>query len=154
MRKFLETKLKLRVNREKSAVAFMQERKFPGHRLLPGGRLGIALQSLERARGRLRQITGRSRGVSLPEVIGELNLFLTGWVTCFRYAECKSHLQRLGVPEWRAWIAASSGKGWWRLSGSPPITEGMSLAWFASLGLHSLTQRYDTLTVKGNRRIR
>jgi RNA-directed DNA polymerase len=171
---FLEQKLKLRVNRDKSAVAFVQERKFLGHRLLPGGKLGIAPQSLERARERLRRITGRSRGVSLPEVIGELNLFLTGWVSYFRYAECKRHLhrldewvrrrlrclrlkqckrakptadllQRLGVPERRAWIGALSGKGWWRLSGSPPITEGMSLAWFESLGLQSLLQRYEML---------
>jgi RNA-directed DNA polymerase len=51
--KFLEGKLKLRVNRAKSAVAPVVERKFLGHRLLPGGRLGIAPQSLDRARERL-----------------------------------------------------------------------------------------------------
>jgi len=50
---FLERKLRLRVNPEKSAVAPVMERKFLGHRLLTGGRLGIAPQSLERARGRL-----------------------------------------------------------------------------------------------------
>jgi RNA-directed DNA polymerase len=50
---FLEDKLCLRVNRQKSAVAHVLERKFLGHRLLPGGRLGIAPQSLERARERL-----------------------------------------------------------------------------------------------------
>src|SRR5437899_12865639 len=44
---FLEQKLRLRVNREKSAVAFVLERKFLGHRLLPGGKLGIAPQSLQ-----------------------------------------------------------------------------------------------------------
>jgi RNA-directed DNA polymerase len=171
---FLEKKLRLRVNREKSAVAPVLERKFLGHRLLPGGGLGIAPQSLDRARGRLRQITRRNRGVSFAEVIGELNLFLKGWVTYFRHAACKSHLQRLdewirrklrclrlkqrkrtgpiaeflhqlGVPKWRAWIGALSGKGWWRLSGSPPATEGMSLAWFESQGLVSLTMRYEQL---------
>jgi RNA-directed DNA polymerase len=171
---FLERKLRLRVNRDKSAVAFITERKFLGHRLLPGGGLGIAPQSLDRARGRLRQITRRNRGVSLAEVIGELNLFLTGWVTFFRHAACKSHLQRLdewirrklrclrlkqckrtkpiadflqrlGVPQRRAWIGALSGKGWWRVSGSPPATEGMSLAWFESQGLVSLTARYELL---------
>jgi RNA-directed DNA polymerase len=171
---FLEKKLRLRVNRDKSAVAPVLERKFLGHRLLPGGGLGIAPQSLDRARGRLRQITRRNRGVSFAEVIGELNLFLNGWVTFFRHAACKSHLQRLdewirrklrclrlkqrkragpiaeflhqlGVPTWRAWIGALSGKGWWRLSGSPPATEGMSLAWFESQGLVSLTVRYEQL---------
>jgi RNA-directed DNA polymerase len=171
---FLEKKLKLRVNRDKSAVAFITERKFLGHRLLPGGGLGIAPQSLDRARERVRQITRRNRGVSLPDVIGELNQFLTGWVAYFRHAACKGHLQRLdewirrklrclglkqhkragpiaaflhrlGVPKWRAWIGALSGRGWWRLSGSPPAMEGMTLAWFDSQGLVSLVQRYGQL---------
>jgi len=51
--RFLEKKLRLRVNPDKSAVADVWERKFLGHRLLSGGRLGIAPQSLERARERL-----------------------------------------------------------------------------------------------------
>jgi RNA-directed DNA polymerase len=171
---FLEKKLRLRVNRDKSAVAFITERKFLGHRLLPGGGLGIAPQSLQRAKERIRQITRRNRGVSLADVIGELNQFLTGWVAYFRHAACKSHLQRmdewirrklrclrlkqrkrtcsiaeflhqLGVPKWRAWIGALSGKGWWRQSGSPPAMEGMNLAWFDSLGLENLVQRYGQL---------
>ena len=43
-------------------------------------------------------------------------------------------------------LLAQSGKGWWRLAGSPPATEGMSVAWFESLGLISLTARYEQLT--------
>ena len=92
---FLERKLKLRVNREKSAVAPVTERKFLGHRLLPGGGLGIAPQSLDRARERVRQITRRNRGVSLREVTGEINLFLNGWVAYYRHAACKRHLIRM-----------------------------------------------------------
>jgi len=95
-------------------------------------------------------------------------------VAYFRHAACRSHLQwmdkwirrklrclrlkqrkragpiaeflhQLGVPKWRAWIGALSGKGWWRRSGSPPAMEGMTLAWFASLGLVNLVQRYEQL---------
>ena len=171
---FLEKKLKLRANRDKSAAAFVTERKFPGHRLPPGGGLGIAPQSPGRAKERVRQITRRNRGVSPPDVIGELNQFLTGWAAYFRHAACKSHLQRMdewirrklrclrlkqrkrtysiaeflhqpGVPKWRAWIGALSGKGWWRRSGSPPAMEGMNLAWFESLGLVNPVQRYGQL---------
>ena len=171
---FLERELKLRVNRDKSAVAPVGERKFLGHRLLPGGRLGIAPQSLGRAKERLRRITTRSRGVSFEQVIGEVNRFVVGWVTFFRHAACKTHLDdldrwlrhrlrclrlkqckraktiadllhRLGVPKWRAWTGALSGKGWWRLAGSPPAHEGMSTAWFDSLGLASLLARYVRL---------
>jgi len=171
---FVEKRLRLRVNRDKSAVAHVSERKFLGHRLLAGGRMGIAPKSLERAKDRIRQITRRNRGMSLREMIGELNSFLTGWVTYYRYAECRGHLQRmdewvrrklrcvrlkqrkrcksiadflqnLGVPEWRAWILARSGKGWWRMAGSPSAAEAMSLAWFQSQGLLSLTERYAAL---------
>ena len=173
--RFLEQKLRLRVNRDKSAVASVQERKFLGHRLLPEGHMGIAPQSLARAKERVRQITRRSRGVSMEQVIDELNTFLTGWVRYFRYAECRTALrgldkwvrrklrclrlkqcrfmapiakwlQRLGVPRRRAWLLAQSGRGWWRLSDMPGANEGMSLAWFDSLGLVSLTARYAQLT--------
>jgi len=50
---FLEDKLRLRVNRSKSAVAHVSERQFLGHRLLNGGRLGLAPNSLKRAKERL-----------------------------------------------------------------------------------------------------
>ena len=171
---FVEKRLRLRVNRDKSAVAHVSERKFLGHRLLAGGRLGIAPKSLERAKDRIRQITRRNRGISMREMIGELNSFLAGWVTYFRHAECRGHLQRmdewirrklrcvrlkqrkrpkpiadflqeLGVPEWRAWILAGSGKGWWRMAGSPSATEAMPLAWFESQGLLTLTARHTAL---------
>jgi len=172
--RFLERKLRLRVNRNKSAVAPVWERKFLGYRVLSGGRLGIAPQSLQRAKQRIRRITRRNRGVSLAQMIRELNSFLAGWVTYFRYAECKGHLQRLdewmrrklrcvrlkqrkrvksivdflqqlGVPEWRAWRLALSGKGWWRKAGSPPAAEAMNNAWFQAQGLVTLIHRYAAL---------
>jgi RNA-directed DNA polymerase len=76
----------------------VSERKFLGYRLLAGGRLTIAPESLERAKDRIREITRRNRGVSLGRMISELNSFLTGWVTYFRYASARAHLQRLD--EW------------------------------------------------------
>jgi len=172
--KFLDKRLRLRVNQEKSAVAPVWERKFLGYRLFLGGGLGIAPQSLARAKERIRSITRRNRGISLEQMIQELNVFLTGWMTYYRYAECRKHLrpldswirrrlrcvrlkqrkrakpiadflQRLGVPEWRAWILALSGKGWWRMAGSPQASEAMTLEWFRELGLVNLLDRYLTL---------
>ena len=169
--RFLEIKLRLRVNQAKSAIAPVQERKFLGYRLLREGRLGIAPASLKRVKDRIRQITRRNRAVSLSTVIWELNGYLTGWVTYFRYAQCRSHLTRLdawlrrkvrcyrlkqrkrakpiadflmeqGVPEWRSWILALSGKGWWRMSGSPQASEAMPNQWFEKVGLINLTSRY------------
>jgi len=54
-------------------------------------------------------------------------------------------LQSLGVPAWRAWLLALSGKGWWRKAGSPQAQEGMTVAWFKKQGLASLADRYAAL---------
>jgi len=162
--KFLEERLKLRVNRTKSAVAPVQERKFLGYRLLADGTLIIAPQSLDRARDRIRKITRRNRGVSFAEMVRQLNSFLTGWVTYFRYAKAKSALDQLGgwvrrklrcvrlkqrkrahsiteflhglgVPWDRCWTTAASGKGWWRMAQTPAAQQGMDNAWFQAQGL-------------------
>jgi len=172
--KFLEKRLRLRVNREKSQVGHVSERKFLGHRLIKGGTLTIAPKSLQRMKDRVRQITRRNRGVSFERMIGELNSFLTGWVTYFRYARCRTHLiemdswlrrklrcvrlkQRkrrksiaeflgeLGVPTKRSWLLALTGKGWWRMAGSPQAAEAMSNAWFETQGLVRLAARHAAL---------
>ena len=40
-----------------------------------------------------------------------------------------------GLPEWRAWLLAGSGKGWYRMAGTPQANEAMSNKWFAEQGL-------------------
>jgi hypothetical protein len=56
------------------------------------------------------------------------------------------------VPEWRAWILALSGKGWWRKAPSYQATEAMTLAWFQAQGLVPLLDRHAALQPEGNRR--
>jgi RNA-directed DNA polymerase len=172
--RFLEERLRLRVNPEKSAVAYVEERQFLGYRLLRGGRLGIAPHSLAKAQRRIRAITRRNRGISLKRMIRELNAFVTGWVTYFRYAACKTMLRRLdewirrklrcvrlkqckrpktiatflrqqGVPGWSARQLAGSGCGWWRKASTPQAHQAMSIAWFRAQGLTSLSERYAAL---------
>jgi RNA-directed DNA polymerase len=171
---FLEEKLRLRVNRDKSAVAKVGERKFLGHRLLLNGKLGISPKSVQRAKERIRQITGRNRGISLVQVIVELNLFLIGWVTYYRFAACGFELQcldkwirrklrcyrlkqrkrgrsiatflrRLGVSALQASKLARSGKGPWRLTNTRQVKAAMSVEWFQQQGLVSLVQKYEAL---------
>ena len=104
--RFLEGKLKLRVNRDKSAVAPVGERKFLGHRLLLNGKLGISPKSVTRATEKIKQITRRNRGVSFAQVIVEIMAqelkahysFLVGWIRYYRFAACRGELQRLD--EW------------------------------------------------------
>jgi len=167
---FIEENLKLKVNREKSAVAPVHERKFLGYRILSGGKLGIAPASLKRAKDRIKKITSRNRGKALKAIVDELNEFTRGWVTYYRYAKARRHLsemdkwirrklrcyrlkqckrrhtivelmQSLGVLKARAEII-SGGRRWWFISGLPALHEGMSLEWFRELGLLNLEERY------------
>ena len=171
---FLEGKLRLRVNREKSAVAPVGERKFLGHRLLLNGKLGISPKSVKRAKEKIRQITRRNRGDSFAQVIVDLNRFLVGWLNYYRLAACRFELQcldewarrklrcyrlkqrkrgksvadflrQLGAPASQAARIGSSGKGWWRLSNSPPVKRALSNEWFEQQGLVSLVLKYDAL---------
>jgi len=179
---FLEGKLRLKVNRQKSAVAPVGERQFLGHRLGKGGNLGIGRKSLVRAKDRLREITRRNRGhVPLGRMIDEVNSFATGWVTYFRDATCQNTLRELdgwlrrklrcvklkrckrfktivtflmknGVGRDRAWRLASSGKGWWRLADTQQAKQAMPVRWFGPLGLVSLAHHHAALNIVGNRR--
>jgi len=115
---FLEKKLKLRVNKSKSAVARPKARKFLGQRVL-GGRdntyLGVHPESLERAKKKIRLITKRNRGVSFEQVLRELASFTDGWVVYHRYAKAATHMKELD--EWiRRRLRSFQWKQWktWR----------------------------------------
>jgi RNA-directed DNA polymerase len=89
---FLETRLKLRVNRAKSAVARPYERKFLGMRIVGAAKAHISLapKSLLRLKTTIRRITKRNRGVSFVQVLHELNQATMGWVNYFALATVKS----------------------------------------------------------------
>jgi RNA-directed DNA polymerase len=178
---FLEGKLRLKVNRQKSAVAPVGERQFLGHRLGKHGNLGIGRKSLERAKDRLREATRRNRGIALERMVAEANRFTVGWVTYFRDARCRGMLLDLdgwlrrkfrcvrlkqckspatianflrenGVRERPARQLASSGKGWWRLSSTEQAKTAMPNDWFDSIGLVRMADRHAALNRVGNRR--
>jgi RNA-directed DNA polymerase len=98
--RFLEKKLRLRVNREKSAVARPSQRTFLGYRIVGSkkARLGIAPKSLKRAKDTLRRITQRNRGVSLERVLEALRTFTDGWGASFWRARTPSVFRELD--EW------------------------------------------------------
>lgn len=171
---FLEKRLKLKVNRDKSAVGKISERKYLGHRLLENGTLGVAPQNRERLKTSLKELTSRSAGKSFQSVVQAVNQKLTGWIQYFRMARMKGILEEiaqwlrrrlrciklkqcrktpaiarflmgLGVREDSAWMLASSGKGWWRLADTPQAHRGMSLSWFKEIGLIDPEALYLTL---------
>lgn len=95
---FLEKKLRLKVNREKSAVAKPRTRKFLGLRIVGRGVksfISIAPKSLRRFKDEVRRITRRNRGVSLGRVLTDLRRYTEGWAAYFCVARTPSVYKEL-----------------------------------------------------------
>ena len=167
--RFIERKLKLKVNRGKSAVARPRERKFLGFSFTAGRdpKRRIAPKALERFRTRVRELTRRSRGVSVEQMVGDLRRYLLGWKAYFGFCQTPSVLQkldswirrRLRCVVWKQWKrgrvrfrelrrrgistrlaaqSAGSAHGPWRLSRSPALSYALPGAHFRSMGLPRL----------------
>lgn len=96
--RFLERRLRLKVNAEKSAVARPWERKFLGYSLTwhREARLRVAAVSVQRLKAKLREIFRRGRGRNLGKLIeAELTPLLRGWMNYFRLAEVKGVFDEL-----------------------------------------------------------
>jgi len=96
--RFLERRLRLRVNAEKSAVARPWERKFLGYSLTwhREARLRVAASSVQRLKEKLREIFRRGRGRNLGGLIeAQLTPLLRGWMNYFRLAEVKGIFDEL-----------------------------------------------------------
>src|ERR1700739_688712 len=164
--RFLSKRLKLRVNKAKSAVDRPAKRKFLGFSFTnwQQPRRRIAPQSLVRFRSRVRELTRRTRGKSLAQIVKELSVYLIGWRGYFGFCETPSVLReldqwirrRLRAIVWKQWKhgptrfaelrrrgvgraqaakAAGSPRGPWRLSSSPALSIALSNAFLTSLGL-------------------
>jgi len=95
--RFLEKRLHLRVNRDKSAVGRPWNRKFLGYTMTPHHRpkLKVSPSSVKRAKARIREIVRKGLGRSVATVIGELTPFLRGWVNYFRLSQVKNVFEKL-----------------------------------------------------------
>lgn len=110
---YLEQKLRLRVNRDKSAVARPWQRKFLGYSVTwhKQARLRIAESSLKRLKDRVREIVVGNASRNLGQTIVALNPVLRGWTSYFRLTEVKGVLEdldgwlrrKLRCLLWRQW---------------------------------------------------
>jgi RNA-directed DNA polymerase len=95
--RFIRRRLKLKVNESKSAVARPAERKFLGFSISNGeeSKRCIAPKALLRCKRKIRELTRRTRGVSLERMVKELASYLRGWKSYFGFCETPSVLHRL-----------------------------------------------------------
>ncbi len=169
---FIRRKLKLKVNAAKSAVARPWERKLLGFtftsRRQPKRR--VAPKALSRFKQRVRELTCRTRGISVETMVKQLATYLRGWrgyfgfcqtpsvlrnldswihrrLRCFRWKQWKrgrrrfAELRRMGVGKDLAAQTAGSSHGPWRISRSPALSYAMPGAFWEQLGLPRLQAR-------------
>ena len=168
--RFITTKLKLKVNQQKSAVARPWERKFLGFSFTWDWepRRRIAPKAVLRFKVRVRELTSRTKGVSMQRMAEELTRYLRGWLGYFGQCQTPSVMQgleewtrrRLRSVIWKQWKrgsvrfaelrkrgvgkdlaaqTAGSAHGLWRLANSPALALALSNAYFDSLGIPRLT---------------
>ena len=95
--RFVERKLKLKVNAAKSAVDKPSKRKFLGFSFTrgPQSKRRLAPQTKKRFKRRVQEMTLRSRGRSLERVVRELGEYLKGWLGYFGFCQTPSVLNEL-----------------------------------------------------------
>ena len=98
--RFIQRRLKLKVNETKSAVARPQQRKFLGFSFTAGQAVKrrIAPKALLRCKQRVRELTRRTQGISLQQMTKQLASYLRGWRSYFGYCQTPSVLQ--GLDQW------------------------------------------------------
>jgi len=175
VRCFLTQRLKLVVNEQKSSVRASQGCEYLGFTFV-GKRATIKVspKKLKAFKRRIKELTGRSRGISMKRRLTDLKRYVRGWIGYFglarqfntfveldgwirrrvrmcywkqwRYPRTKvRNLRRLGVNLDWAIKHAISRKGYWRMSRTPALRTAMSKKWLEQQGLLSLKQLWGAL---------
>jgi RNA-directed DNA polymerase len=114
----ITTKLKLKVNEQKSAVAEPWERKFQGFSFTRFGptKRRIAPKAVSRFKERVRELTSRTRAVNVERMAEELGRYLRGWIGYF--GQCQTPLLLQSLEEWtRRRLRSEIWKQWKHSSG-------------------------------------
>jgi len=161
--RFIERRLRLKVNADKSAVSRPEKRHFVGFRLRrepTDGSIEVLLseRSKRRIDERIRELTPRTWGQSLRACIAQMNEYLLGWIGFFHIvtrsedpfplANLDAHIRRrlrgIAIRHWRrkrkdGWRPLKPGRrAWWFLSNTSRVTRALSNAAFHKRGLVSL----------------
>lgn len=165
---WLSRRLRLKVNASKSGVAKPNASKFLGFSFTGGSKpkRRIAPKALKRFRERVREITRRTRGVSLDRMVGDLREYLVGWRSYFGFCQTPSVLEdqdkwirrRLRCFQWKQWkrgpvryrelrrlglsrdhaAMAAAVRAPWPASRGPGLQAALPISYLASLGLPTL----------------
>jgi RNA-directed DNA polymerase len=166
--RYLTDTLRLVVNQEKSRVVASKEFEFLGFAFHKSrATINVSSKSVQRFKHRIREITGRSRGISMEHRLSLLRSYVRGWMgyyglasqlklfdrldqwlrrrirMCYwkqwrRPRKRRRELIRLGVPIRQAIRHARSRKGYWHMSKTIASGVGLTNAWLAEQGMLSM----------------
>jgi len=168
--RWLDKKLRLKVNEQKSAVDRPWKRKFLGFTFTTRRKRSISQQARKKFKNRVRKLTKRNRGSSLQRVVSELRSYLNGWRGYYGFCETPSVLRnfdswiarRLRSYAWKQWKTgrrrfkelrklgvgkdlaaqtAGSRKGGWHNSRSPALSFALPSRVLADLGVPLLLRQ-------------
>jgi group II intron reverse transcriptase/maturase len=154
---WIEKHLRLKVNAAKSGTGRVWERKFLGFRLDRKKRIGIAPESVERFKARVREIWNARRSRTSNQLREDWNRYVRGWWGYYRLAEARApvrelegwvrrhirkcfwsrwhstrgrlrRLRQLGITESRDLAVAYSSRGAWPVSKQPVLQTALSKA--------------------------
>jgi RNA-directed DNA polymerase len=176
LKRFIEGKLRLKVNEKKSAVDRPWRRKFLGFSftISKEPKIRIAMQSIQRMKRKVREITSRKMPIPMENRIKKLNQYLMGWCGYFALTDTESVFRNLdgwirrrlrmclwknwkvpkakirnfihlGIPKWRAYEWGNSRKGYWRIAKSLILDQAINNSYWSNQGLKSLRKRYRFL---------
>jgi RNA-directed DNA polymerase len=171
--RFVEGRLQLVVNRQKSQAASLSACSFLGFRI-QRGRIVWTDKALKRFKQRVQEITGRSRGVSMRRLLTELRRYVVGWANYFGISQAcrvipeldqwlrrrvrlcywkqwkrprtrRRELIRLGIHPVEVYKATRSHPGYWFMAGTSIVQRALDNRWLEAQGVPNLRQQWINL---------
>lgn len=158
IKKFIENKLKLKVNEEKSRTAKADQVKFLAMTIVNGA-IAISKKALDKAMEKVKEMTPRGTHLSIEQAMEIINRWYQGWASYFKMTQYPAQLQKIeahirrrlrariiveqkkkrylvtklrkmGISKLRARRTAYSNNGPWKLSHAKAVEEALSVPWF------------------------
>lgn len=162
--RYCEGRLQLVVNRAKSRAAPLKSCAFLGYKLNQRAKLAWTEKARHRFKERVREITSRNRGHRVQTVIGELNLYVRGWLQYYKLSSTYKEVlamsvwvrRRVRLYYWKQWkqprtrrrnllalgadpgtvhMATRSRKGYWRMSQNEIVRHALNNRWLEEQGV-------------------
>ena len=180
--KYLEGKLQMKVNREKSrtvSVFAIRNFKYLGFCFGKNGKgiyIRVHAKSWKKAKDKLRMLTSRSRCGSIVKAMGEIKVFMIGWLNYYSIADMMNNIEvlngwlyrrirmciwkqwklprtrmrkllSLGLPEWVAREGAYSRKAYWRMARNGVVNRALTKERLINWGFYDLSTAYQSMHV-------